>query len=69
KPDQRAYIQHFFGLKIRAVHHGENDALGYRYAERIEHDGDASIYFMQVLILRINILPSGRESEGFTARQ
>jgi hypothetical protein len=34
KPDQRAYIQHFFGLKIRAVHHGENYPLDYRYAER-----------------------------------
>ncbi|RLL28209.1 hypothetical protein D9K95_10205 [Klebsiella pneumoniae] len=30
KPDQRAYIQHFFGLKIRAVHHGENYPLDYR---------------------------------------
>ncbi|CDL45268.1 hypothetical protein [Klebsiella pneumoniae ISC21] len=24
----------FFGLKIRAVHHGENYPLDYRYAER-----------------------------------
>jgi hypothetical protein len=24
KPDQRAYFQHFFGLIIRAIHHGEN---------------------------------------------
>jgi len=29
----------------------------------------ASIYLMQVLILRMNILPSGRESGGVTARQ
>ncbi|UNB81958.1 hypothetical protein MJK72_14535 [Klebsiella pneumoniae] len=34
KPDQRAYIQHFFGFKIRAVHHGENYPLDYRYVER-----------------------------------
>ncbi|MCJ7364717.1 hypothetical protein [Klebsiella quasipneumoniae] len=26
-------FQHVFGLKIRAVYHGENYPLGYQYAE------------------------------------
>ena len=62
----------FFGLIIRAIHHGENthSIIGMQNENNMTAaKRGASIYLMQVLILRMNILPSGRESGGVTARQ